>query len=112
MRSEHPHDDNPPVACTLTAGQIRCQADQLLPGLVARARTRRWTLDGLHLSFAPTSDSLAAIAETIDRERVCCAFLAFTLTVPMSGMDFTVEVSGPPRTREFLATLDIVLEEV
>lgn len=101
----------PAVACTLTAGQIKCQADHLIPGLVARAHKRQWTADGLHLSFAPTSDSLAAIVETIDRERICCAFLAFTLRVPMSGMDFTVDVSGPPGTREFLETLDITMEE-
>jgi hypothetical protein len=95
----------PPVACTLTADNLRCNAAVLLPGLSQRAESRVWTSDGIRFVFSPTSENLTAVTETIDRERVCCAFLTFTLTIPAAAGAFVLDVTGPTGTREFLESL-------
>jgi hypothetical protein len=104
-------DAQPPIACTLTPGELHCQAAELLPGLAARASGGDWTEVGMHLRFASTAGNLAAITSTIDRERSCCAFLTFRLEVPAAGGDFLLGVSGPAGTREFLDALAIRLPE-
>ena len=95
------------IACTLTSDERHCQADELLPGLVASARRWEWTEEGLRLWFLPTSEHLTNITRTIDQERACCAFLYFRLSVPQAGAEFVLEVTGPKGTRDFLEQLGI-----
>ena len=99
----------PPVACTLTPGEMHCQAAELLPGLTARAESGEWTEIGMELRFIPTSANLAAVTKAIDRERECCAFLTFRLDVPAVHGEFVLAVSGPTGTREFLSELGLTL---
>jgi hypothetical protein len=95
------------VACSLTPGELRCQASELLPGLAAQARNGEWTDLGMRLRFLATSAQLNAITQTIDRERACCAFLTFRLEVPAAGAELVLDVSGPEGTQEFLAGLGV-----
>jgi hypothetical protein len=96
---------DPAVACTLTADEINACRDRLLPGLVERAVRLDGLPNGCRLTFAPSSDLLHAIAGTIDRERQCCQFLRFTLTIEPGAAEFVLDVTGPDGTREFLAEL-------
>ena len=97
----------PPVACTLTADQQRCCADELLPGLASLATDCAWTENGMRFSFTPTSEHLASIVRVVDRERACCAFLTFQIVVPEGGGAFVLTLSGPEGTSEFLAGLGL-----
>ena len=94
-----------PIACTLTPGELSARRDGLLPALVARARAVEPIADGLRLRFDPTTESLEAAMRVIDAERQCCRFLRFQLTVEQGGAPMTLEVTGPPGTREFLVDL-------
>ena len=94
-----------PIACALSPAELRAQGDELLPGLAATAVARADLPDGVRLEFAPSSEALARIARVIDRERQCCPFLRFTLAVPPGGGPFTLDVTGPPGTRELLGDL-------
>jgi hypothetical protein len=94
-----------PVACTLSAEALRCHADELLPGLVNRAASTQWLDDGLALTFAPTHDTLAHVADVVNRERVCCAFLTFTLEVPAGSQPYRLAMRGPEGTVAFLQRL-------
>lgn len=96
-----------PIACTLTSDEQRCHADELLPRLSRRAVSRAWSADSVRLTFAPTAENLDAIAQTVNRERRCCAFLEFRLDVPAAQGEFTLLVSGPEGTRTFLLGLGI-----
>ncbi len=96
-----------PLACTLTADQQRCDAATLLPALQSGATTVEWFPAGATLTFDATSENLAAILRTIDRERHCCAFFTFVLTVPADMRQVVLEMRGPEGTRAFLEQLGI-----
>jgi hypothetical protein len=94
-----------PIVCTLTPGDLAAQRDALLPGLVERALERVERPDGFAWRFEARTDVLQAIAGAIDRERQCCAFLRFELTVEPGGGPVWLAVSGPAGTKELLAGL-------
>ena len=52
----------PPIACTLTSGQIKSDPDHLIPGLFKRAQSNEILPDGYRLRFAPAPGTLGAIA--------------------------------------------------
>jgi hypothetical protein len=92
-----------PIACTLTPETLAARASDLLPGLVARARSCDEAGEGIRATFP--ADMLREIAAVIDAERQCCRFLQFDLAVPPGGADLVLTVSGPPGTRAFFETL-------
>ena len=97
-----------PVACTLGAEQMRAAREELIPGLLKRSDDRLQVPGGFKYRFAPTSDTLSAITQTIDRERQCCRFLRFELIVEADGGPIWLTVSGPDGTQSFLRD---ILEE-
>jgi len=94
-----------PVACTLSPGEMACQAEQLIPGL-ARAATSVAPVDGgVRFELDPVDGQLGRIAAVIDRERHCCRFLRFALTVPPGGAPFRLDITGPEGTVAFLESI-------
>jgi hypothetical protein len=98
-----------PIACTLDAAALRAGAADLLPGLVAAAIHVAPLPDGLRLTLPAVGDTLRHVAAVLDRERRCCAFLRFALEVPPGGAPFVLDVTGPPGTGAYLATLAAAL---
>ena len=96
-----------PIACTLTPDELQSRGAQLLPGLVSRATGRVAIPNGLRWSFPPAEGMIADIAHVIDAERCCCRFLRFLVIVEEDGGPVTLEVTGPPGTREFLEQLTV-----
>jgi hypothetical protein len=94
-----------PIACTLTSAELRARREELLPGLARLADRAEEIPQGRRYRFAPTSEILQAITRAIDRERQCCRFFRFHLTVEPDGGPFSLEVTGPAGTGEFLAEL-------
>jgi hypothetical protein len=77
----------------------------MLANLLRSVESRKATEDGLRLQFAAKDGTLPAIAQAIDAERHCCRFLRFSVTVEPDGGPVTLELTGPPGTREFLESL-------
>jgi hypothetical protein len=94
-----------PIACTLTPDALRLRRQGLLADLLRRAQDHDVTADGLRLRFAAGDGTLSAIARAVDAERQCCRFLRFVITVEPDGGAMTLELTGPPGTREFVAAL-------
>ena len=92
-----------PVFCTLTPETLAIRKAALLPGLVDRALSREETANGVRLTLP--ADALQAVLDTVDAERKCCRFLRFEITVEPDGGPISLELAGPPGTREFLAAL-------
>ncbi len=97
----------PPIACTLTPGQINGCRDHLIPGLFARAHATEALPNGYRLTFEPADGTVHRLANTIERERQCCAFLRFQVTVEPAGGPIVLELTGPAGTREFLDDLAV-----
>ena len=93
-----------PLVCTLDAGTLETRRDQLLPGLIAAADSREDLTDGVRLRF-PDPDILPRVLQVVDVERKCCRFLRFEVTLEPDLGPIWLTVTGPPGTREFLATL-------
>lgn len=94
-----------PIVCALTPAALKARREGLLSDLLARADAREDLPDGLRLRLPPAPDTLTAIARAIDAERECCRFLRFVVTVEPDGGPITIDLSGPPGTREFVAAL-------
>jgi hypothetical protein len=94
-----------PIVCTLSPDALSARRQGLLSELLQQAAGRELLSDGLCLRFAASSETLSRIAKAIEAERHCCRFLRFTLTVEPDEEQFTLELTGPHGTREFVAAL-------
>jgi len=75
-----------PFANELTPSELDNRREGLLPGLLALAQETVSITNGLYWRFAPSADSLTAVAKITERQ--CW-----------------LEVTGPMGTAEFLATI-------
>jgi hypothetical protein len=94
-----------PIMCTLTPAALQARREGLLSNLVKRAQNHEELPLGHRLQFAPADDVLAIVAQTIEAERQCCRFLRFGITVEPDGGPISLELTGPPGTREFISAL-------
>jgi hypothetical protein len=92
-----------PIACTLTREELERDAHCLMPGLLKRAPSVTQLPDGVRLEFDTEPHVLQDVTGVIERERQCCRFLQFVLTIPPGGKPFQLDITGPEGTREFLA---------
>ena len=93
------------IVCTLQPGGFNARATQLLPGVVAAAKTRYAIENGFRFEFQAESEVLSSIVGMIDAERQCCQFLRFQLTIEPRGGPVALEVTGPPGSQEFLGAM-------
>jgi len=94
-----------PIACTLSPAALRARKDGVLADLLRRAEHRELLDEGLRVRFAADDDILATISRIVNAERQCCRFLRFVITVEPDGGAMSLELSGPPGSREFIAGL-------
>jgi hypothetical protein len=94
-----------PIACTLTDAALRKRRAGILTRMAGAVRERRDLAEGIAFRFDADGGTLAQLAEVIDLERQCCAFLRFRLTVEPEGGPVWLEMTGPEGTREFVTAL-------
>jgi len=94
-----------PIACTLSPAALQARRENLLNALLTRAIELRELPDGYRLRFAAEEQILFEIVRAVDAERQCCRFLQFTITVEPDEGPVTVELTGPPGTRDFLTAM-------
>jgi hypothetical protein len=73
-----------------------------MPGLMRRSPSVTQVINGVKLEFERADGVLRDITDVIERERQCCRFLQFVLTVPPGDGPFCLDVTGPDGTSEFL----------
>jgi hypothetical protein len=73
--------------------------------IVQRASDRREWPDGLQLGFTADARVLGTNADVVDAERLCCRFLRFTINVDPDEGPITLDLTGPPGTREFISAI-------
>jgi hypothetical protein len=98
---------DPPVACLLTAPELRARRDTALADFRASQLDAREIAnasgEGFAFRFAASASRLTALTELIELERQCCPFLRFHLIVEPANGPVWLELTGPPGTRELLA---------
>jgi hypothetical protein len=94
-----------PIACTLSPAALQARRENLLSALLPRTKERRELPNGYSVRFAAESNVLSEIARMVDNERQCCRFLRFVVTVERDDGPITLDLTGPPGTREFLAAM-------
>ncbi|MDX1382712.1 MAG: hypothetical protein R3190_03655 [Thermoanaerobaculia bacterium] len=98
-------DQKPVVACTLGEPELRERAakirGELLPTVVSVAELAR----GYELRVPAGDGQLARLAEFVDLESRCCAFLDFEIRVESGVETLALVLTGPEGTKEVLAPL-------
>jgi hypothetical protein len=95
-----------PVACALTAAELRDRERWLVETLGAETERVERLPNGYAIQLRGTHETLVNVAELIGLERQCCPFLAFTMTVEPAEGPIHLSLTGPEGTAEFLgATL-------
>jgi hypothetical protein len=94
-----------PVVCTLSPAALEARREGLLSELLRRADEHEDTAAGHRMRFPAAADTVAAIARVVEAERQCCRFLRFQITVEPDGGPISLELTGPPGTREFVSAL-------
>jgi hypothetical protein len=94
-----------PIACTLSAADLREQRDSLLLGLADHAVQRTPLPSGIRLRFAPTAERMRQIDAVVRREHECCPFLEFRVGLALGDRSLTLDVTGPDGTASLLADL-------
>lgn len=96
---------DPQIACALDAEALKARREGLLARLVQRASERHELADGIRLCFTADSGILGDIAQVVNAERLCCRFLRFTIAVQPEEGPITLDLTGPPGTREFIGAM-------
>lgn len=93
-----------PIACTLNKAELSQRQNELAT-LRQAVREIRSMTNGFALRFDSSTENLMAIAQVIDKERVCCRFLEFRLIVEPDTEPLWLEVSGRNDTPQLLLEL-------
>ncbi|HKR59514.1 MAG TPA: hypothetical protein VJS64_07250 [Pyrinomonadaceae bacterium] len=93
------------IACNLTDAQLQQRRNAELSQAKSAMIATRETENGFVYQFDSSSERIAALTNLIDLEHQCCPFLTFRLTVEPGDRPVSLEISGPPGTKEFLVAL-------
>lgn len=97
-----------PIACELTTAALRERSVWLREQLTRHVSGHEWLPEGLALRLVYSPESLAILAELVQLEARCCAFLRFELRVSAGTGLLELDLTGPPGTRAFLEQLELV----
>lgn len=92
-----------PIVCTLNEAQLR-ERRQVIIDAFANMHVGVTELeDGYAFTFPASSAMLRQIAQLVDLERQCCAFLTFKIVVEARNTSIRFEVTGPREAKKVIA---------
>jgi hypothetical protein len=94
-----------PDGCLLTPEEQNARRDQLLPGLLRLATERVELSTGYRYRFENAPGIVSRICGVIERQRLCCRFFRFQISLEPGLGPIALEVSGPEKAKTFLADL-------
>lgn len=97
--------DNIPIACSLTDSELQERRQEVLAQAKTAMIGMEETESGFLYQFSASRERITALANLIALEHQCCPFLTLRLTVEPGDAPVSLELSGPPGTKEFLTAL-------
>jgi hypothetical protein len=92
-----------PVACTLSATELRARSEDVVAPLFARAQRMEELPDGYRFAFPAEADAARHLLEFILSERACCPFFTFELTFASPHQAVWLSLRGGEGVKEFIA---------
>lgn len=92
-----------PVACILSAAELRARGEDVVTPLFARAQRLQELPDGYRFAFAAEADGVRDLLEFILSERACCPFFTFELTFASPHQFVWLSLRGGEGVKEFVA---------
>jgi hypothetical protein len=93
-----------PITCSLTDAELQERRRDVLEKVRKAVSKTRELEDGYSYQPPASEEWLAELAQLVNLERQCCPFLRLRITVEPNNGPFWLELTGPPGTKEFLAT--------
>ena len=92
-----------PVACTLSAVDLRERGEEVVAPLFARVERVEELPDGYRFAFPAEAGGVRELLDFILSERECCAFFTFELTFPSPHRVVWLTLRGGEGVKEFVA---------
>ena len=93
-----------PIACNLTDAELQERRRDVLEKVRNAVIETRELEDGYSYQLPVSEEWLAKLADLVNLERQCCPFLRLSITVDPDNGPLWLELTGPPGTKDFLAT--------
>ena len=93
-----------PIACNLTEAALQERRRDVLQKVRNAVIETRELEDGYSYQLPAREEWLAELAQLVNLERQCCPFLRLSITVEPDNGPLWLELTGPPGTKDFLAT--------
>jgi hypothetical protein len=101
MASDHTSDL--PLACSLSADELRARGETLAAPLFARVQRVDELPDGYCFAFAPEEDGVRDVFDFVLSERACCPFFTFELAFPSPHQVVWLTIRGREGVKEIVA---------
>ena len=92
-----------PLACTLSAAELRERGEDVVAPLFARVQRMEETPDGYCFAFPAQAEGVRDLLEFILSERDCCPFFTFELGFPSPHELVWLTLRGGEGVKEFVA---------
>ena len=92
-----------PVACALSAAELRVRGEDVVTPLFARVEDVHELLDGYRFVFPAEAEGVRALLEFVLSERACCPFFTFELTFPSPHQSVWLTLRGGEGVKELVA---------
>ena len=90
-----------PIACSLTASELRARGDEIATLFDHVMRVRELP-DGYSFAFPGETSQAQALLDFIVAERACCPFFTFELTFPSPHQAVWLHVRGSAGVKDFV----------
>lgn len=91
-----------PVCCTLPAAELRTRIGEIEATIGKQVAEVRELDDGYAVRFRSAAGIVEELGRFIARERICCAFLDFSLRVAAGDGPIWLELTGAGDAKAFL----------
>jgi hypothetical protein len=94
-----------PIACSLTDSQLQQRLQNVLHKVGNAVVETKELEDGYAYRLPTNEEWLMALVNLVNLERQCCPFFRLRITVEPGNGPMWLELTGPPGTKDFLATI-------